>query len=578
MEQPESVFASGKRYQEDFTSLDLIGWIGELLVDLGYLNKGDVDSFFAESAVNVSFWGEDYQQDSGAIDINTLLETPVERIDILTHYLQNKSCNRQMIFSFSKDSMNKNGEAIKAYLEKRVSDGTELSWAERNGESQCTISARNLTAKELNVFMSELFGDSKSFVNVQPQNRAGVFSSASDWSELVDVRSFSYNGGKVALGYYVQWEDGMDIAIHKQNEDKLYDLKDSERYGGYQTVLETDTTSESLVTQISSIYIIEDIEVDIEFSKEDYLSRNIALVFQVEPDRDDLEMIRKRIAKKAEGIAEVVIGEGRADGRTSICITQNGSIEELNDGFYTIFQVQGQLSHSTSGDLLKFKHVGSFVDLMDFTGFIENDPVLTTLTYRLSLPGGESILEDSVSSTVNLKQGIQEISGNEYTGTVAGAYLSLTMDSEVWNMDGVMLFFLLLGCVIVAVVIIILAESLRKACVKLRKRINGFNEAFAADDQVLEDFPDDKFDEREKKRFLFWKKPSYVAYEEIKFEEAAEEDVEQEELEQKNPEEDAEQKELEKGNSEQEDPEQIVERVTESSLQLEEDTEEWEEK
>lgn len=556
MEQPQSVFASGLRYQEDFTSIDLMGWVGDLLVSQGYLNQEAAKTLFEESAATVSFRGTEYEQKAGALQIDTLIETPVERIDFLTHYLQNKHCDRQVVFTFSESSMNKNGEAIRSYLEKQTPDGAELSWTERNGDSQCTISARDLTSKALNTFMRKLFGESRSFISTQPQTRKGIFASASVWNELVDVSALSYNGGKVAVGYYVQWEDGMDLTIHRQNTDAAYELKDSEQYGGYQTVLELDMTTESLVTEVSTTYIIEDIEVDTEFNKADYLSRNIALVFRVKPDANDLETIRKRIARKAEGIAEVAVDEERSDERIAITITQSGSVEEMNRGLDAVFEMQGQLSHETRGDLLEFKHAGSFVDLMDFTGFIENDPILTTLTYHLRLPGGESILEDTISSTISLKQGSQEVDENEYTGIVTGAYLSLTLDSEVWNNDGIMLFMLILGFAVAVLAVVFLADTLRKTCLKMKEKTAEVHKSFGVDQELEEESPEEEEekaayaqevpnqqDEQKRTFFSFLKRAPYVRYEEVKFEE---------------------------GDSEV-DPEQMVERITESSLDLDEE-------
>ena len=575
MEEPESVFASGLRYREDFTSTDLIGWIGDLLIQEGYLSGENAKDLWKESTAKVLFRGREYEQGAGVLQVDTLIETPVERIDILTCYLQNKHCDRQVIFTFSEESMNKNGDAIKAYLEKQTPDGAKLSWTERNGIRQCTVSAQNLTGKELNAFMGTLFGESRSFISTQSRTQKGIFASASQWSELIDASAFSYNGGRVAVGYYVQWEDGMELTIHRQNTDEAYELKDSEQYGGYQTVWEEDITSESLVTELSSTYVIEEIQVDTEFHKTDYLTRSVSLIFNTVPDEEELEGIRKRIAKKAEGIAEVAVDENRSDERAAITIVQSGSIEEINRGMEAVFSVQGQLFHDTQGDLLDFKHSGSFGDLIDFTGFLENDPILTALTYRLRFPGGESILKDTVSSTISVKQGSQEISGSEYTASITGAYLSVTMESEVWNMDGIMLFMLLLGFAAAALAAVFLAGALQKAFLGVKGKAREIQVVFGKDEEVLEDFPEEEKPSEEhpggKKRFSFFKKPPFVNYEEIKFEEEEpqENDAGEDRLEEKKNRE----KNGTKDTEDDWDPEQMVERVTESSLESEDEQE-----
>lgn len=505
LEQPDSVFASGLLYKENFDSLDLLGWLGNLLEEQGYQESGQGEQLFSESSVKLVFCGTEYELEPGIISLDNLVRTPVERIDFLTHYKQNKHCDRQVIFTFSSDSMSKNGEEIRSYLERNKPDMAELEWTGENGLSMCTVSASDCTAKELNQFMKKILGDSESFVNTQTQQRAGIFDSASDWSELIDIRDFSYNDAKIAVGYYIQWEDGMTVTIRRQNSDKLFELGESEKYGGYQMVLEKDISEESLITEVSTTYVVEDIEVDTEFHSSDNLSRNITLVFQTKPDQKDQEHIRKKIAQKAKGIAEVTNGEEREDERSSIVIAQTGSIDDLNKGFQIIFGVQGQLAHEITGDLLEFQHSGRLVDLMDFTNFLENDPLLTTLTYQLNLPGGEKILEDTISSTVSLKQGTQEVKGNRYTGCVPGAYLSLTLNSRKWNTDGMMLFALILCFVLIILGMMVFADFIRKACVKVKDGFHSFNGLFGKNDEVLEDFPKDRSGSR-KTSGSGWKK------------------------------------------------------------------------
>lgn len=530
IEQPESVFASGLRYEENFNSIELFAWLKSLLVEEGYLDeRTSLTDLFEEKAVQFEWQGTAYEVKMGSVKVDTLLKTPVERIDFLTHYMQNKTCSRQVVFSFSQNSMKKNGEAIKAYLKKNTPKGAESSWTEKNGESFCTISAENLTFQELNAFMVKLFGESDTFVSAQTKRKAGLFDAAAQWSELLNTEAFSYEKEKVAVGYYIQWDDGMNITVRKQNEDLPLRLEDSERYGGYQIVLEDKVLSESLVTEISTTYVISEIAVTANFDKNEELSREIVLVFQVKPDLEDLERILKVFQKAAKGIAEVTVDEAWQEKQFAIVISQQGSILKLNEGFLKLFQVQGQLSHEVQGDLLEWKHAGQFADVLDFTNFIGNEPALTTLTYSLVLPSGEDILTDSVSSNVKLTQGNQEVKGNTYRCSVEGAYLSLTCDTEVWNKDSVQLFLLLFG-------VVLLILSVTFLVVGLRKRIAAL--AGQQDDREEEDW--EGFDEFEKdenpKRFKgfkngnssrkketakkfprFWKKPPFVKYEEACF-------------------------------------------------------------
>jgi UPF0716 family protein affecting phage T7 exclusion len=447
----------------------------------------------------------------------------------------------------------------------------------------------DLSSKQLNQSMQKLFGESESFINVQTEQRNGIFASAMNWSELVDVSDFSFGSNEnITVGYYIQWEDGMEVSVHEQNSDTEIKLEESERYGGYQKVLEDKISSESLITQVSTTYVVDTIEVDTEFQSKDNLTRRIALVFQLQPDSEDQETIRKRIAQKAGRDAEVTNGEEREDGRSSIVIEQTGSIVEINQEFQAIFGVQGQLSHETSGNLMELHHTGSFSDLMDFTQFLENDPVMTTLIYRLKLPGGEKIQADSVSSTVKLRQGTEEIDGRQYTGTLTGAYLSLTFSSRKWNTDGMMLFVLLIGFVLLAVAILLLADFIRKVFEKLRNGVRVFNGSFGQKDQILEDFPEDEDEEMDEDEDELEDEPEDEDEEKKETEEKTEEEedaledkreVEEKETDEgegesgdepetKNEQTIAEEEKAPKNEMEEEEVENLVERITEFPLEI----------
>lgn len=586
MEQPNSVFASGIRYQENFTSMDLLGWLTARLKQQDELKNVDLGSLFTESSVKVVFGEEEYTQEAGAILVDTLIETPVERIDILTHYMQNKHCNRQIVFTFSNDSMAKNGDAIRKYMEQHLPDGAKLEWGAKEENQTCTVSDENLNVKQLNRFMGEIFKGSDSFVSGQPQQRAGKFASALEWNELIDVGVFSYNGGRVALGYYVQWEDGMEITIRRQNASENLKLVESEQYGGYQKVLEKDIKSESLITGMSTTYAVKEIRVNMEFTEKDYLNRDIDLILASKPDSKDLETIRERIAKEAKGVAEVTSGIEEADKRTVIRISQKGSIQEVNDGYQKIFNVQGQLAHETSGDLMELKHTGSFVDLMDFTDFLENDPNETKLTYCLKLERKEKILEDTISSTVTLKQGNETINRNEYVGEVEGAYLSLTLDSSVWNMDGMMLFLLMLLFILIAAAVVFFARFAKDSCIQIKEKFHRLNPSFKVKKGKIRSDKGQRAEKKKKRAAPRWKKAPFVHYEEKQFEEEPEDDFEEnhsetgdfktneterDDLKEEHLEEEEEGSDLEEEYSEEDDVEKMVKRVTEASLNSDEE-------
>lgn len=441
MEQPDSVFASGVRYQENFTSMDLLSWLLTTLEKNGYVEKGKAAGLFQESRVRIKIGGKEYEQKGGAVRLDSLVETPVERIDILTHYLQNKRCSRQVLFTFSNASMAKNGDAIRSYMERRTPEGAQARWSTKEDSQICTVSVEKVNASALNQFMGKLFDGSESFVNILPnrQEKDTVFDSTFDWSELLDVSAYSSDpDAGVAVGYYVQWEDGMSVSVSRQNAEKAYSLQESERYGGYQTVFEKEISSISLQTHAQATYVIDQIDASTVLKGKQSISRTVALHFQAVPDEEDQMIICNKLRKRAGDYAEIT-DSSQEDGFV-ITIRQEGNADWLNEGMRAIYDLPGQLSYRREGDLLSIWHTGTFSDLIDLTRFIENDPLQTKLNYRLEFPFGESIREDSISSAVNLKDGTQKLEKKVYTAQIQGAYFSLTLNTRILNGDGFRLF------------------------------------------------------------------------------------------------------------------------------------------
>lgn len=490
--QPESVFADGIRYEESFSSLDLIGWLKEILIRNNYLDEETVSDLFTNGTSTLTYGEKIYKTDGKPIVVDDMTVTPVERIDILTNYLQNKSCNRQIIFTFSKDSMTKNGDAIQSYLLKKTPDHASGEWSESGDSRLYTITASSMSAAALNEFMVTLFHDTETFVNEKPLQRTGIFTASCEWNEVIDASAFTYdNSDKIALGYYVQWEDGMELTVRKQNAQDNLKLEESDRYGGYQIVLEEKIGKESLVTSVSANYTVDRIEVNTVFESIDVVTRDITLVFQMNPDQEDLERIRRNILQRASGYADVTIGDRREDEKSAIQITQKGNLTDINEGYRQIFGVQGQMSHEIDGDLMEIRHDGHLADLMDFTKFIENDVQKTLLVYHLELPYHERITEDSVLSTVDSKYGTQKSSGNKYDAEIPGAYLSLTLSSKVWNSDGLKLLLVIIAFAAFIVLMIVLADVIRGMVQKMKGGFNHFNSSFGGNDQELEKFPNE---------------------------------------------------------------------------------------
>ena len=121
------------------------------------------------------------------------------------------------------------------------------------------------------------------------------------------------------------------------------------------------------------------------------------------------------------------------DDKFKVSLSLDGKIETVNKNFKAIFSKEGSLEVKETGKLTQWKHECSYADKVDFSSFLKNEESKTTLNYTLKLNFKEEINKESISSTVNLKDGTQKIDGNKYICSVNGFYLNLTLSSQKYN-------------------------------------------------------------------------------------------------------------------------------------------------
>lgn len=494
-EQPQSVFASGMYFEENFTSLAFLNWLFELVEEKGNMQSGSGEALFKVGEVILVDNEKTVKLGPDPIRYDMRIVNPVERIDILTHYLENKSSDRQVIITFNRESAEKNRAQLESWFTRQLPQGVTGDWQSAE-DPVFVISGSHMSAASMDSLMQSVLSERDSFVSIRPQPKSKLFDSIFNWEERINLQALTNSEeDKIMLGYYVQGEDGMKISVKHQNADKNIKLENSDRYAGYQKVLESELREVNLVTSVTASYVVNRVGVETKLEDKKTISRNIDLFFQVEPDAEDMEHIFAGISKKAEGYAKVSKKVNEDGSFIAIRIAQTGNVDTLNEGFTQIFNVQGQLQHTVSGKLIDWKHTGIFKDTVDFTKFVENDPAQTQLVYRLTYPSGSRINAESVSSNAGLDK--ETIVKNEYQAEMdGGAYLSLSMASTIPNKKGRMLLGILIAAAILIPIIIIVVKAVRRMTKrtvgKVTTAFKNFNNSFGPNDQAVLGYDDMK--------------------------------------------------------------------------------------
>lgn len=481
LEQPLNAFTSGLKLQEDFSSIDLLEWLKQLLVEQNYGTQAEIDKLLVNGDYEVNYKNQQYTGKEDVINVDALIVTPVKQMDILTSFQSGAQYSRRILLQFDKTNVESHKDSIAEYLSQKLPKETQ-TWWEEHENAIFVIELNNVSWNAQNQLMKNFMGGGESYIFVSDSKTKGIFSFDVEWDEYLDVSALLIDDREsIPVGYYIQGEEGISLSAAMSNNGK-YALKDSNLYGGYQQVFQKNLSKEEVICTASKVYIVSDIDIDIKFKKQRDVRQNIVFHFAHLPQEEEQDIIMEKLMNRADSQADV-ISEVDQDNHFSICIEQSGKMKDVAQVMQEIYGANNSISYEASEDLWQWKQSASFVHQIDFTDFIENDAALTKLNYQLSFAFGERIQEDSISSTVNLKDGSQEISGNTYIGSLSGLNFALTLRTNkintflVWFVGGG------IALVIILVLVFILAGKMKKMLRKISGGVSDFNQAFLSEEE-----------------------------------------------------------------------------------------------
>lgn len=451
-EQSNAVFEVGINYNEDFTSEDLMQWLKTLLLDKGYFTQDNLKNVFTSGTSSLSYKEQTYECEGMQYTITSLIKTPLIGVDVLTTFRNSDRYDRKYVFKFSHSAVDQFGEEFKNYMTQTLGDQIEPVWEEQVEAVTCTIELKDASWMDQQTLLKKLFDSTNSRIYVEDAKikKMGYFSFGNKWSETIDASNLVESSeDTIPLAYYVQAEEGVSLQASLPNEKGDYQLKDTDVYGGYQLAYEGDVNHWSIECTAKHTYVISDILVNTKVKNAEDVKRSIYFVFEDNPSEEEQKTLIERMEGLCEDLASVSSLED--DNKFQITVELEGSMEQLNESFGTIFGQESNLQCEEKGKLREWKHQCTYVDRIDFSKFIKNDENKTTLQYSLKLNTGEEINTDSISSTVNLKKGEQSIDGNTYTCSVNGFYLNVTLSSQKWNQA----LFTLLKAILLLVLLIV---------------------------------------------------------------------------------------------------------------------------
>ncbi len=301
--QAESVWASGVKVEESFSSSDILAWLKTLLVEKGFVSSSNSSKIFQLGNSKVIYRGEEYSS-GNTIYVDRMEYLDIDRIELLTDVNGYDSYNKTIVLTIPEDAMAKKGEEIKTWLAERVPTGATSEWSQKtrdDGEvyaSVFKVSKQAMTGEDLANFLKHYFNSELCAVeqnkvkeNMSPFAFTNSLVETIDFTNYVlsdrayrtDIYSYVIGTNGYAAGRYID-------ELSYNNEDEY---NDSDEYPGYKRT--NYTHMEDSLRQYSSfsqkVYRVKNVNVETSVGLFDDISKEYTFTLAGVPTEAEREEI-----------------------------------------------------------------------------------------------------------------------------------------------------------------------------------------------------------------------------------------------------------------------------------------------
>ena len=481
---PDSVWASGISYEESFTSLDLLNWMKDLLVNNQFVDSSNAGKIFNAGSTSVTYNDQNYGTGNN-ISLNQMSYVSLDSIHILTDINEDGSFQRKVVVRVPAASMSKKGDEIKAYLNGVVPAGATAEWGEEGGLTIFTVSASNLTAEQLAAFDRTVFDTEDVSVSAVDMSESySPFTFANFLSESVNLESY-ISENPLPYSYQVKAADSYMLYRSYDGTTPGEQGTDSETFPGYQVLREDRQARNRGAVTFSTLalkaYSVKELRVETQrpgFGSN--WKRTSSFVFAAVPSEAEQELIVQRLQERAGLIekeadpedieesegevleeaaedikenakaeaksAEVTISGEAADGVYTLSVEQKGKTDEISRSSEILFGSADRIFYAVDRGFAKVNRADAFSERVSFGDLLTNtaDGFQISYTAKLGMFSGMSYcsLESAEMNGGNLAA---VFNGNRIDITYAGTKLNL------WGL----LFWILIVVGIASVVILL---------------------------------------------------------------------------------------------------------------------------
>lgn len=492
---PDSVWSSGIRAVEDFSSEDLLSGVLDTLVDSGLISSDSRSYVFSSGQVVVNYNSNTYESGSSHVDVEEISSIALNGINIMTTVHGDNTYDRTVEVDIPNASMAIRSEAIKEYMNGVVPDGAEIEWTEEENSQICRISGNGLSADGLKTFTDTVLDTETTTENqteIGPTESAFLF--AGGLEEKMDFSSYTGGvGDGVNIGYYMNCDEDLLLADGTPESYTRYQTFSDEKPDYYRINYGNSLTMK-YNTLVVKPFIVKSIDSTTKIKGGDNFSRTINFVFDKVPSEEDqsriVDALKNSVSASddteeesdASDVAEStapVESESADEASTEAVSTKaastdaagsDKSVPEITgnadeDKFTITVKMSGSGSEicrdesylfRTGGQVLRYAQESSayaprvtavYEELTDMSGLVRNTSADFTYTENAKLwPGcsfdrAEQDLPDTAGSQEGTQYGIR-CKGNTLTQVMDTPDSGVRRTAVVWNLRAVILWLI----------------------------------------------------------------------------------------------------------------------------------------
>lgn len=267
---PDSVFARGVAYQENFSTKDLLNWMYNGIVDNNYVTSSYISYIFAAGYSSVTFNGTKYEADGymDIIDVNSVEYLRINGVNFSTVINKNGTLDRTITVSIPDSTYKEAENDIKRFLKERGEGASDSEWSEDNGDHIFTMIGRDMSPKEC-MEMTDLFtgtpGDRSLAFSENKKIKGDSQEKTEEERRKLFYKDYSLKES-INLYDYISNSDNAVNFSYKMNSENSYsgNVTDAE---GYQRQIETRSQNDEEEIEVFSGYSYSfDVNLDVTVS------------------------------------------------------------------------------------------------------------------------------------------------------------------------------------------------------------------------------------------------------------------------------------------------------------------------